>query len=46
MPFGFHNRILRVDLSSRQVSVEEPGELFFRAYFGGWGLIAHYLPRK
>lgn len=43
MPNGFHNRILRVDLSTRQISVEQPGEVFFRTYFGGWGMIAHYL---
>jgi len=43
MPYGFHNRILRVDLSNRQINVEQPGEYFFRTYFGGWGLIAYYL---
>ncbi len=46
MSFGFHNKILRVDLSNRQISVEEPGENFFRTYFGGWGLIAHYLLKE
>jgi aldehyde:ferredoxin oxidoreductase len=43
MPFGFCNRVLHVNLSSRQFRIEEPGELFFRTYFGGWGVIAHYL---
>jgi aldehyde:ferredoxin oxidoreductase len=46
MPNGFHNRILRVDLSNRQIRVEEPGEHFFRTYYGGWGLIAHYLLKE
>jgi aldehyde:ferredoxin oxidoreductase len=43
---GFHNKILRVNLSNRQISVEEPGERFFRTYLGGWGLIAHYLLKE
>lgn len=43
MPCGFCNLILRANLSSRQIRIEEPGELFFRTYFGGWGVIAHYL---
>jgi len=46
MSRGFHNKILRVDLSNRQISVEEPGENFFRTYFGGWGLIAYYLLKE
>ncbi len=45
MPYGYHNKILRVNLSTRETSVEEPGERFFRTYFGGWGLIAFYLLR-
>jgi aldehyde:ferredoxin oxidoreductase len=43
MSGGFHNKVLRVDLSSGEISVEEPGEDFFRTYIGGWGLIAYYL---
>ncbi len=43
MANGFHNKILRVDLSTREISIDEPGESFFRTYFGGWGLIAYYL---
>ncbi len=46
MPNGFHNKILRVDLTSGDISVEEPGEEFFRAYFGGWNMIAHYLLKE
>ncbi|MBS1252123.1 MAG: putative oxidoreductase YdhV [Anaerolineales bacterium] len=46
MSNGFHDKILRVNLSDRQISVEQPGEHFFRTYFGGWGLIAHYLLKE
>ena len=43
MPFGFCDRILHVNLASGGIGVEQPGERFYRTYFGGWGLIAHYL---
>lgn len=46
MSGGFSNKILRVDLTSREIAVEQPGELFFRTYFGGWGVIAHYLLKE
>ena len=46
MSCGFYNKVLRVDLFTREVSVEEPGEVFFRTYFGGWGIIAHYLLKE
>lgn len=46
MSFGFHNKILRVDLTTRSIRVEEPGEKFYRTYFGGWGLIAHTLLKE
>jgi len=46
MSYGFHNKILHVNLSNRQISVEQPGERFFRTYFGGWGLIAYYLLKE
>ncbi len=43
MPYGYHNRILRVDLTTSEMEIEEPGETFYRRYFGGWGVIARYL---
>lgn len=39
MPFGYHGRIIHVDLSARTVRVEEPDERFWRT-FGGGGLLA------
>ena len=41
--FGYWNKILHVDLTSRSFSVEEPGDAFFRKYAGGRGFIGHYL---
>jgi aldehyde:ferredoxin oxidoreductase len=46
MPYGYHNKILRVNLSTGAIEVEEPGEAFFRTYLGGWGVIAHYLLKE
>jgi len=43
MPYGYHGRILRVDLSKGNTKVEEPPDLFYRTYLGGWGFIGYYL---
>ena len=46
MPNGYWGRILRVDLTSGKIGVEEQDEKFYRQYFGGWGIVAHYLLRE
>lgn len=46
MANGYHDRILRVDLSRGSVSAEEPGEVFFRRYFGGAALAAYYMLKE
>ena len=43
MPYGYNGRILRVNLSDRSISVEEPSELFYRRYLGGWNFVASVL---
>jgi aldehyde:ferredoxin oxidoreductase len=45
MPFGYIGKILHVDLSRRQIEIEEPGEVFYRSYLGGRGIGYHYLLR-
>ncbi len=40
---GFTGRILRVDLSSEQITEEQPEEATLRKYLGGTGLGSHYL---
>lgn len=37
--FGFHGKLLNVDLTNRTAHIEEPGEVFWRLY-GGGGLLA------
>jgi aldehyde:ferredoxin oxidoreductase len=40
---GYNSKILRVNLTSRTISVDEPDELFCRKYLGGAGFIAYFL---
>ena len=43
MPNGYNGKILRVDLSSSNLSVEEPSEEFYRKYMGGSALNLYFL---
>ena len=46
MAYGYNGRILRVDLTKGTISVDEPGDGFYRRYFGGRGFISYYLLRE
>lgn len=46
MPYGYNGKILRVNLSSGTISVDEPDEVFYRTYFGGTNFIAYYLLKE
>lgn len=46
MPKGFWGRILRVDLTSGRISLDEHAEKFYREYLGGRGIVAHYLLKE
>jgi aldehyde:ferredoxin oxidoreductase len=41
--YGFAGKILHVDLTSGQLSIEQPGEAFYRQYWGGSALGLYYL---
>ena len=43
MPYGYHGKILHVDLTTRELEVEEPDETFYRKYMGGSAMGAYYL---
>ena len=43
---GFNGKILRVDLSQGAVTTEEPGDDFYRMYFGGSGFVAYFLLKE
>ena len=46
MPLGYTGKILRVNLTTGEIAVEEHDGRFYRTYFGGWGLIGYYLLRE
>jgi aldehyde:ferredoxin oxidoreductase len=43
---GFTGKILRVDLSSGEITIDTPPESFYRRYMGGRGLAVYYLLRE
>jgi len=43
MPYGYHGKILHVNLTTGTVEVEEPDETFYRKYMGGSAMGAYYL---
>ena len=43
---GLNNKILRVNLTNRQVSIDEPDDLFYRRYLGGAGFVGYYLLKE
>jgi aldehyde:ferredoxin oxidoreductase len=45
MPYGYHGRVLHVDLTSGALEVEEPEEATYRRYMGGSALGLSYLLR-
>ena len=43
MPYGYNGKILHINLTSGELTVEEPPESFYRKYLGGSALNMHYL---
>ena len=43
---GYANKILKVDLTSGAIGVEEPPAHFYRRYLGGQGFVAYYLLKE
>jgi len=43
MAYGYTGKILKVDLTHRTLSVDEPGDEFYRTYVGGRAVVAYYL---
>ena len=46
MPYGYAGKILRVDLSKKELSTETPSEAFYRTYLGGSALNLYYLLKE
>jgi len=43
MSYGFHGKILHVDLTKGELEVERPLPEFYRAYLGGSAMATHYV---
>jgi len=43
MSYGYHGKILHVDLTARKMEVEKPDGAFYRKYMGGSAMGAYYL---
>jgi aldehyde:ferredoxin oxidoreductase len=46
MPYGYTGKILQVDLTKGELTVEEPSEAFYRKYLGGSAMGMHYILRE
>ena len=46
MPYGFTGKILHVDLTKGELTVEEPEEAFYRKYLGGSAMGMYYILRE
>jgi aldehyde:ferredoxin oxidoreductase len=46
MSYGYQGKILHVDLTARDLRVEEPEESFYRKYMGGSAMGAYYLLKQ
>ncbi len=43
MPYGYHGKILVADLTRGQLTVDEPGDDFYRTYMGGTNFGMYYI---
>jgi aldehyde:ferredoxin oxidoreductase len=43
MPYGYHGKILHVNLSSGQLDIENPPDSFYRKYMGGSAMGMYYI---
>jgi aldehyde:ferredoxin oxidoreductase len=46
MPYGYHGKILRVDLTTATLSIERPNRELYRHYLGGSALNLYYLLKE
>ena len=46
MPYGYYGKILRVNLSTGAISVDEHDETWYRRYLGGAAMSAYYLLKE
>ena len=43
---GYTGKILHINLSTKEISIEEPDPVFYRRYLGGSGFVGYYLLKE
>lgn len=43
MPYGYNGKILHIDLTKGQLTIEKPPEAFYRKYMGGSAMGLYYI---
>ena len=46
MPYGYTGKILHANLTTSELSVEQPEEKFYRTYMGGSAMGMHYVLKE
>lgn len=46
MPFGYHGKVLHIDLSTGSITIENPPDTFYRTYMGGGAMALTYILRE
>jgi aldehyde:ferredoxin oxidoreductase len=46
MPYGYHGKILHIDLTTGKIEVEIPSESFYRTYMGGSAMAMYYILKE
>ncbi len=46
MSYGYTGKILHVNLTTSEITVEEPEEQFYRTYMGGSAMGMHYVLKE
>jgi len=46
MPYGYNGKILHVNLTTGDLTIEEPPEAFYRQYLGGQGIGMYYILKE
>ena len=46
MPYGYHGKILHIDLATSKIDIEAPPDSFYRTYMGGGGMGLTYILRE
>ena len=46
MSYGYTGKIIRINLTTEMIIIEEPDDIFYRTYIGGKGFVSYYLLKE